>query len=292
MIEEGQKNTKSFHLAGVVPIAGQPLEFNFPWHDSLMPIGENFLAVERVVAECAAAGCETIWVVCHKGTQPLIRHRLGEWAIDPASLDLGGLYAAEKVKRIPIFYVPIHPNDRRKRDCLGWSVLYGALTAYRVSAGLSKWVIPDKYYAAFPFGVYPLDVVKAGRKKFSSKENFCLTFDSNSVKNGEYLGFTFGAEDFKRCRDIIKKEGTNLWSNRKRIPLEKRYSAQNFSLDKVFEGVIIENKIELPWYYNIDSWEGYREFFASEHNKLAKPKEMRYGEWNIIGEDGEPRTGL
>ena len=56
--------TKQFHLAGVVPVASQPLDFNFPWHDCCMPIAPNYLAVERAVVECAYAGCETIWIVC------------------------------------------------------------------------------------------------------------------------------------------------------------------------------------------------------------------------------------
>ena len=65
-------DTVSFHLAGIIPIAGQDLDFNMPWHDCLMPIAQNYLAVERAVVECAYAGCETIWVVCHDDMQPLI----------------------------------------------------------------------------------------------------------------------------------------------------------------------------------------------------------------------------
>ena len=83
MIESGAKNINSFHLAGIVPVASQPLDFNFPWHDSLMPIGKDYLAVERAVLECAWAGCETIWVVCHREMQPIIKDRLGEWIFDP-----------------------------------------------------------------------------------------------------------------------------------------------------------------------------------------------------------------
>ena len=50
----------TFHLAGLIPLAGQPLDFNMPWHDSLMPVGPNYLAVERRIVECENAGCETI----------------------------------------------------------------------------------------------------------------------------------------------------------------------------------------------------------------------------------------
>ena len=66
MIEAGTKNMSSFHLAGIVPIAGQKLDFDFPWHDCLQPINKNYLAAERAVLECAYAGCETIWMICRE----------------------------------------------------------------------------------------------------------------------------------------------------------------------------------------------------------------------------------
>ena len=73
----------SFHLAGIIPIAGQPLDFEFPWHDCMTPIAANFLAIERAVLECATAGCETIWIVCPSDMQPLLKYRLGEMVQDP-----------------------------------------------------------------------------------------------------------------------------------------------------------------------------------------------------------------
>ena len=85
-MNKGSQNLHSFHLAGIVPVAGQKLDFNFPWHDCLQPIGKNYLAVERAVLECAYAGCETIWIVCHDDMQPLIKHRLGEYVLDPVFL--------------------------------------------------------------------------------------------------------------------------------------------------------------------------------------------------------------
>ena len=288
MIESGPQNQKSFHLAGVVPIAGQPLDFNFPWHDSLMPIGEEYLALERAVVECAAAGCETIWIVCHKDTQALVRHRLGEWVYDPVSLKRGP-YSSEEEKQIPIFYVPIHPKDRDKRDCLGWSVLYGALTSYHISRKLSKWVVPDKFYVAFPYGVYSPDILRTHRKKISSSGTFHLTHEGKSVKDGEYLGFTFDGEDFKKCRSSVREQATATYDTEgNKLPLEKRYSARHFSLDIVFKSVIMEeeNAVELPWYHRVDSWKDYRNFLSSEET-VIKPERMEYNEWNPIGHDGE-----
>ena len=60
---EGTPNIQAvFHLAGIIPVAGQPLDFDLPWHDSCAPIAPDYLAVERAIVECAYAGCETIWI--------------------------------------------------------------------------------------------------------------------------------------------------------------------------------------------------------------------------------------
>jgi len=141
-MDKKPSNTTYFSLAGVVPIAGEKLDYNFPWHDSMMPIGKNYLAVERSVYECAVVGCESIWIVCHKEMQSLIRHRLGDWISDPATSP--GVKAhfvkfpSQHTKYIPIYYVPIHPKDRDKRDCLSWSVVYGAMRAFSLSKIISK----------------------------------------------------------------------------------------------------------------------------------------------------------
>jgi hypothetical protein len=41
-------------------------------------------------------------------------------------------FSSEQRKEIPIYYIPIHPKDRDRRDSYGWSVLYGAYSAWRV----------------------------------------------------------------------------------------------------------------------------------------------------------------
>ncbi len=294
MIENGPQSNNSFHLAGIVPVAGQQLDFNFPWHDCLQPIGKDYLAVERAVWECACAGCETIWVVCPDDMQPLIRYRLGDYVQDPLRFNLPRkTFPKEHERTIPIYYVPIHPRDKDKRDCLGWSVLYGALTAYWLSKTISKWVVPDRYYAAFPYGVYDPSLLIPYRTSISSKKPFYVSYSDKSVKNNEYLGFTFDAEDFKQARRIIRKEGTGEfpeYNAKERIPLEERWSARFFELDKIFTCVIIEGAetLALPWYYNINSWDNLRSYLGSE-NKLDKPPDnmLEYHEWNLIGEDNE-----
>ena len=293
MIELGKQNRNSFHLAGVIPVAGQKLDFNFPWHDSLQPINKDYLAIERAVIECAYAGCETVWIVCHRDMQPLIRYVLGDYVQDPTLLNKKRVSMAEEVKKtIPIYYVPVHPKDKDKRDSLGWSILYGALTAYWLSKTISKWVIPDKYYVSFPYGVYKPELLQKHRQKISSKEPFYISSGETSFITGDYLGFTFDADDFKRCRRYVRKKGTGEYREyqKEKLPIEERWSARFFGIKDIFQSVNVEgaSTLNVPWYYNIDSWRGLCTFLGSiEQKELDKPFNIGYHEWSPIGVDNE-----
>ena len=303
-IEDGNQKGNSFHLAGIVPVAGKKLDFNFPWHDCFMPVGQNYLAIENAVFQCAVAGCETIWVVAHKEMQPLLRHRLGDWIYDPLLLGKAKFdpIGTDKFKEIPIYYVPIHPKDRDKRDCLAWSVIYGSLRAFHISKMISKWVVPDKYYVSFPYGVCPTREIRKNRLLISSKNKFYMQHAGKTVRDGEYLPFTFDKEDFLKFRRIIRQEGTGVYktftydsethiSSGEKYPVEERYSARHFELETVFGCATIEgnNVLETPWYYRIDNWEGYAKYLSSSERVFVKrPKSiLKYHEWGPIGVDKE-----
>ncbi len=295
-MEQGKNKFNSFHLAGIVPVAGQKLDFDFPWHDCMQPLAPNYLAIHHAVMQCAWAGCETIWITCHSDMQPLIRHEVGEYVYDPVWYGRSYEYRPSEVRKIiPIYYVPIHPNDRDKRDCLGWSALYGANVAYWTSRRMSRWVVPDKYYASFPYGVYDNRIVREHRKSISSKNGFFLNHHGKNVSDGLYLGFTFDADDFKRYRSQLRKNATGIRGDSldSVLPIEERWSARNFPLDKVFKSVIIDNdtvQVEVPEYHNIDNWLGYCDYIASPLRAATKrpfKKILDYHELNPIGIDNE-----
>jgi len=293
-------NKNYFHLAGIVPIAGQKLDFNFPWHDCCMPISTDYLAVERAVVECAYAGCETIWIVCHDDMQPLIRYRLGDYINDPVWVSrIKDPRPSESKKQIPIFYVPVHPSDRDKRDCLAWSILYGVASAYSTSKKITKWVTPDRYYTAFPYGVYPVDFLRRHRDSISNKKGFYLSHNNKTIKDSEYLGFTFSNEEFIQLRKNLRDKATGLYITdpeggmpREKLPVERRHSARFFTLGEVFEPLQLENKasVKVPWYHNISSWDHYCEFLASKNKEeIKRPFKgiLSYYEFNKIGEEKE-----
>ena len=263
------------HLAGIVPIAGAQFDFGFEWHDSLMPIEKNYTAIERAVYECAMAGCHTIWIIANNDMQPLIKNRIGEWIQDPVwygrSYDR---FPSESRKEIPIYYVPVHPKDRDRRDSLGWSILYGAYVSYTTSYTLSSWLVPHKYYCVFPYGVYDPNEIREHRKEIcNSTENIFLTYNDKTVKDNEYLAFTFDGDDFKKCRKFVRKTSTKEYYPPKegeqypteRLPLQERWSSRHFDLSTVFKMLSVNKStnICLSWYYPIDSWSSYREYMAS-----------------------------
>ena len=266
------------------------------WHDCLMPIAPNYTMVEHAVYECAWAGCETIWITCHYDMEPLIRYRIGDYIQDPVYINrFKEQYPAEHQRRIPIYYVPIHPKDRDRRDCLGWSVIYGSLIALKVSTRISRWVTPDKYYVSFPYGIFDPSELRDLRRKISSPKNFFAgkISDLNTFEN--YNSFTYGKEEFIRFRRKIR-QGTGEWKNSgdempsERLPIEERYSARYFGLKDIFADLEVEAEraFEPSFFYNVDCWEDYKSYLSSQHSSvIQRPRKgiMAYREFNSIAKD-------
>tara|TARA_Y100001938_G_C8095268_1_gene437712 strand:- start:1808 stop:2725 length:918 start_codon:yes stop_codon:yes gene_type:complete len=275
-----EDNTKYFHLAGIVPVAGQSLDFDQPWPDCMMPIAPDFSLLEAAVAECAWAGCDTIWIICNDNIAALIKKKIGDFVGDPVwAYRKFDKYPNESKRQIPVYYVPVHPKDRDKRDCLAWSVLHGSLTAFKVSDELSKWVIPNKYYVSFPYGYFPAYQLREYRKIISSSKNVYITSDDKSMKDNYYCSFSFGKDEFIEFRRIIRS-GTGRWrpgvdyKEYDALPIEERWSARFFELEQVFEPFDTDRaqKIPVENFYNIGSWKQYK-LFMSENldNEIKRP---------------------
>ena len=155
----------SFHLAGIVPVSGQPLDFKMDLHDSLMPIAPDYLAVERAVAECAYPGCDTIWIVCGDDVSPLIRHQVGEKIQDPVyNYRHFEINKGDAKKPIRIYYVQLAIRDINKRDNLAWSAIFGAQISTKILGSFSAHLTPDKFYIAWPYGYYEPNIMRKYRK--------------------------------------------------------------------------------------------------------------------------------
>ena len=301
-IDEKPFHSKNaFHLAGIIPVAGQPLDYELDFPDCMMPISQNYTLIEHAVYECAMAGCETIWIVCNDDASPMIRYRVGDYIEDPVYVSRMTKFPSENKRQIPIFYVPIHPKDRDKRDCLSWSVIHGALTSLKVSAQLSKWLIPSKYYVSFPYGVFPVEELREHRTKISSNANFYISYDDKTVQDNSYCSFTFGVQEFIKYRKNIRNKGTGMYTTdvvdergipRSKLPIEERYSARFFKLEEVFtENDLQSANILVPSAFsNVGSWSDYRAFMASPLSaEIVRPWKgiMRYREFNPVAVDPE-----
>ena len=281
----------SFHLAGIVPVVTKPMDFCMDWHDCLMPLAPNFYAIERAALECAYAGCETIWIVANDDTTPLIRHRLGDYIQDPIWIGRKGRFPSQERRPIPIFYVPSDKKHDNKNHCISWAILHGAKTAYDISNDLSKWFAPDRFYVSFCHGVYPPRGLRPSRREISKNINFAVTFRDKSFATNNLLGFTFNIEQMNQAINLFKStEKSLLW--REELENEKEYYEENFTLDKVFSHVILytDERLEVPWFHQIDGWENYCQFLASpEKSEMRHPGKLiiSYREFNPVGEDSE-----
>ena len=280
------------HLAGIIPVSGLKSDFNMPWHESLMPIGPNYLAVERSVLECAYAGCNTIWIVCNDDVTPLIRYQVGEMIQDPVYNYRHFEYSKKEFKRpIRIYYAPIKIRDINKRDNLAWSAIHGAKIANKILRKISLHLAPDKFWISWPYGYYKPSVTRDLRKKIASSD-LVLSYKDKTVKDGYYLGLALTIEQINQFIKESKTRSTGYWrdpeTRTEPYPLEERFSYKNFDLSEVFQTLDLEdyNKIEAEEYYSLDSWENYCSFL-SNNKDLSRSKLLNSAEWNELGFDEE-----
>ena len=249
--------------------------------------------------EAAFAGCDTIWIICNDDIAPIVRYRVGDYIQDPIHFyNKFDALPTHRRKRIPIYWVPIHPKDRDRRDCLSWSVLTGALSCLKISSKLSKWLIPDKYYVSFPYGITDPRTLQKVRTKIRNKNNFYMVSEAKTVQDNIYTSFTFGKEEFIIYRRNVRK-GTGKYTTevvdkrgipRSKLPIEERWSARFFEPKDVFVGVEIAEgyQHEVAQFYNLESWASYREYMASDLAKSTRrpTKELfAYREFNRVGQD-------
>ena len=203
-------------LVGIIPIHGIESSFDLPWQDIFMPLNKGLTAVERAVYECAFAGCTSIWIVCNDDIAPVLKHRVGECVGDPVwQYRAFELNPDHKARQIPIYYVPLNPKDLKRRDSLSWSIIYGALTYNKFSYQISKWLVPEKFYVTFPWGIYDPRFIREHRQLIRSCDRFLLSHDDETVKENKFLAFTFTPDDVQPMKRYIYHECTG--QNREKL---------------------------------------------------------------------------
>ena len=282
----------STHLSGIIPIANYETDLNVSFPELLLPVSDGFSLIQKSVYECAAAGCNTIWIVANDDLAPIIRKTVGDWVYDPVyyKRDLESKFYSQLRKEVPIYYVGIKPKDQKKRDSYGWSILEGIHASYMTSYKISKWLPPEKYFISFPFGVYDIYFIRQHRKLIRDKQtNLFFKYNGESVINNQYLPFTMKGEDFKLCRRAINQKTTREYLPplpgqqypSQKLPLHQRWSAQHFTLSEIYEPLSTtpHESVELDWYYDVSKWATYVEYISSKNlidkplNDLTRPRQ-------------------
>jgi len=273
----------SIHLSGIIPVANYETDLNVSFPELLLPVGDGFNLIQKSVYECAAAGCNTIWIVANDDLAPIIRKTVGDWVYDPVyyKRDLESKFYSQLRKEVPIYYVGIKPKDQKKRDSYGWSILEGIHASYMTSYKISKWLPPEKYFISFPFGVYDIYFIRQHRKLIRDKQtNLFFKYNGESVIDNQYLPFTMTGEDFKLCRRAVNQKTTREYLPplpgrqypSQKLPLHQRWSAQHFTLSEIYEPLSTtpHESVELDWYYDVSKWATYVEYISSK-NMIDKP---------------------
>ena len=138
-------------------------------------------------------------------------------------------------------------------------------------------MIPSKYYVSFPHGYFPAYQLREHRKIINSKKNCYITSHGCSVKDNNFMSFTFGKDDWLEFRRVIRT-GTGY-----RMPGSKpednllldqseMWSARYFGVEKVFEPLDLEqsHEIKVENYFNIRSWEEYVDFLSASRGFTIK----------------------
>jgi hypothetical protein len=290
--------SNSFHLAGIVPASSRPTGINLPWSDCLTPVAPNFFAIEYAVHQAAWAGCETIWVVCDYEATPLIRKRMGDFTYDPTSIGSKKFsLQPDKWRRlVPIYYVPIRPEEDYKSKCLPLSIIEGAQVANRICGKISRWTMPQSFFVSFPYGIYPTQAVRPHRQVISNPQmpNFYFTSQGRSVLTGNHLPFTFKQEDLETFIANFKTYENSIISG-EMLEERKDHFTNDVDLAILYNRnePIINNSLELEWFKQIDTWEGYKAYLGDPvSNTIKFPGRIfiSYHEWNPIAEDLEDAT--
>lgn len=268
-----EHNPLTYHTAAIIPVAGQPLDFNMPWDDCLMPVAADYHLIERAVHTAAMSGCNTIWIVCYREMQPIIKKKLGQWVYDPFNVWNKEMPFMTK-REVPLYYVAINPKDRRRRDSQAWSVLYGAKVAHKVCQKISTWVTPTRFLVVSPYGVMNESVMEQMRQTIrNNSQELLFTHNNKTFLDNTHLPFTFTGEHYNACNRYFN----DIYSG---CDTEKTFA-------DVFSPIDTSNYIkqDAGWFYKVDNWADYLSFLRTEEAKTIRPKYMVTHKWRGLVKD-------
>ena len=251
------------NIAGCIPIENKTL-FDFVWHDCFLPVGDGITALERSIYDCTYAGCSSIWITCPYGIMPFIKKAIGDFVTDP--IYKSEIFENYSTRRIPVYYVPLRTLDYDRHSSLGWAAINSAMWAKKVTAKFSKHLVPKKFFVSFPYGVHDPKVFRGHRAELAGKKNLIIHRNDESIFANAYLPFTFNLEEFDEILSSAKKKIRKRFDKYNYISVGEQIFARDLEVVDFFSPLYEKEycQVSTPWYYKVDSWEGYQEYCASD----------------------------
>lgn len=254
----------SFHVAGVIPIAGMQSDLQYPIPDYLLPAGKNITMIDRSILECVYAGCNTIWIIANDDMKPILRYHLGDCVQDlqwhQKNEDLGKFRNAMK-QWIPIYYINVNPRVLNQVNNCGFNILMGIPMIKNIAHRVSNHAAPRKYYITFPQGLCAPGIFKMIRKYLRRDTPYYTRFEGKTFLDGLPLSFSMSDYNVVDWREGLRKriireayqegEGKPKLSNIKDWPVHKILNHQM---------KLHNNFFDLRAFYDASKFEGYRDY--------------------------------
>lgn len=291
--QETEKNYSKFrlakHLAGIIPIGTRATtNYGAPWHESLTLLAPKYTAIHRAVAECARIGCDSIWIVSPFTLQPLVREVVGEFVRERKrisySLD-GSLASHKRATDVPIYYLGMPKEAAYVGEGQGYAILFGARKIDYIVHTTSEYLSPDKFWIAFPHGVYEHRFLDRLQKVVRRTDcNLFLSYDSDTIRDGKPMGFSLKTTDISGLVAYYRKDhfyrNLHSFEYQSRYRLFMRERQKRVTLEDVFKYLTIEPDrdivLELPWYSQIEKFEGYRQYMSTNAKLLKRDGNVYY----------------
>jgi hypothetical protein len=135
-------------------------------------------------------------------------------------------------------------------------------------------MIPKRFLVIPPYGVVADEAMKASRNLLRGQHNIVYTKDDKTFLDNEYMPFTFDMDGYEICRKKFKDEYTGNETRKTYNDIFSQIDLSRYA------------KIQMPWFYNISSWDGYSNFIGSKHNLLcSRPPYMISKKWYGLVKD-------
>jgi hypothetical protein len=184
---------------------------------------------QKGIVEAALTGADSIWAVLPRDVHPYIRKNFfGDYIKDPIhhlqkKQKLRALkgkprkYTAPikrmKVRRIPIFYISTTIKDFNVRDSYAYGPLTGARYVRNALLTFSEYALPALFAAVWPYTLMSYSDHINFRSSLRSGSAFYRTegtFNGESIRDGQFLPFTFRESDVKPLLEHVRNSVTRL----------------------------------------------------------------------------------